>query len=300
MRFDLQDRLDRLAARWPWLRWALGVQRRVGELHGNAMASAITLTAFLSLFPLLLVAIAVLGFVSNSSSNFAHDAIEQLGLTGSAAHTVTRAIATAQRSRRAASVVGLLGLFWGGLGLAGAVATAYNAAWQVNGRGLKDRLYGLAWLVGMGVLLSAAFSTAAIVGLLPNVLASLGIIIGVAANTLAFVWTSWILPNRRVAVRRIVPAAIVGGVGFEVLKILGALVVPRLVQHSSELYGTLGVVFGVLAWLLMLGRLLVYVAVIEVSGWESDHGTEREPAELPKLPDGRSPDTTRAGTSSPA
>lgn len=280
MPFDLQDRLDRLAARRPWLAWALRVQRRSGELHGNTMASAITLIAFISLFPLLLLAIAVVGFVSSSSTDYAHHAVEQLGLTGSAAQTVTTAIATAQQSRRVASVVGLLGLLWVGLALARVLATTYNTVWQVTGRGVKDRLYGLAWLAGMGILLAAAFTAAALVERLPSVLAPLAVIIGICANTLAFVWTSWILPNRRVAVRSIVPAAIVGGVAFEVLTLLGALVVPRLVQHSSELYGTLGVVFGVLTWLLILGRLIVHVAVIEVLGWESDHGTARASVEL--------------------
>ncbi len=273
MPFDLQDRLDRLAARRPWLAWAFRVQRRGGELHANTMASAITLIAFISLFPLLLLAIAVIGFLAGSSNNFAHHAVEQLGLTGSAAHTVTTAIATAQQSKRAASVIGILGLLWAGLGLAGVLATTYNTVWRVAGRGVKDRLYGLAWLAGMGVLLAAAFGAAALVELLPGVLAPVGIIVGVAVNTVAFVWTSWILPNRRVALRYILPAAVVGGVGFEVLTLVGGLVVPRLVQRSSELYGTLGVVFGVLAWMLILGRLIVHVAVIEILSWEADHGT---------------------------
>ena len=47
------------------------------------------------------------------------------------------------------------------------------------------------------------------------------------------------------------------------LKIAASVVVPRMVA-SSELYGPVGVVFAVLAWLLLFGRLVVYAAVVEV------------------------------------
>ena len=86
-------------------------------------------------------------------------------------------------------------------------------------------------------------------------------IISVVANTVGFLWTSWVLPNRRVPLRALVPAALVGGFGLEALKVVGGILVPRLVANSSELYGTIGAVFALLVWLLVLGRLVVYVTV---------------------------------------
>jgi len=61
-------------------------------------------------------------------------------------------------------------------------------------------------------------------------------------------------------------------------------VVPQLVRSSSALYGSIGVVFGMLLWLLVLGRLVVYVAVIEVLSWEKEHGTVDEIVAVPRLP----------------
>ena len=67
--------------RWRPTRLALDVQDRYRELHGGEMASAITLSAFLSLLPLLLVGIAVLGFFSAASSkDLAKEAVDRLGL----------------------------------------------------------------------------------------------------------------------------------------------------------------------------------------------------------------------------
>ena len=66
--------------------------------------------------------------------------------------TLRDTIATAEESRRAASVVGFVGLLWSGLGLVGSLQTACNAAWQVQGRGLLDKLFALRWLAGAAVL----------------------------------------------------------------------------------------------------------------------------------------------------
>src|SRR5438067_400771 len=65
----MKERLDRLGRRWSWLGLVLRVQGRYGELNGNYLAAAITLAGFLSLFPLLLVAFAVLGFLSAGHVN---------------------------------------------------------------------------------------------------------------------------------------------------------------------------------------------------------------------------------------
>ena len=48
----------------PIVATAVGVQERVRDIEGAPLASAVTLTFFLTLFPVLLVAVAVLGFIA--------------------------------------------------------------------------------------------------------------------------------------------------------------------------------------------------------------------------------------------
>lgn len=288
-------RLERLGERWHWLGFVLRVYRRSNELHGGQMAMAITLTAFITLFPLILVAIAVLGFVTAVGNDIPERIVDNLGLTGRAARTVTDAVDTAEQSRRVATVVGVAGLLWSGLRLSRSLAYAYNTAWQVQARGLRDRLYELAWLAGMGVILAAAFGATTAVELLHVGVAPVLLLTAVLVNIGGFVWTSWLLPNRRVGVRALLPAAIFGGVVLEILKVVGTLVVPRIVADSSALYGTIGVVFAVLMWLLVLGRVVVYVAVIEVIHWERTRGTQQTVIEVPALPYSHPVASTRAG-----
>ena len=283
--------------RWRPARLALAVQGRYKELHGRELALAITLSAFLSLLPLLVLGIAVFGFFSAAASkDLAKEAVDRLGLAQSSdtARLITEAMHTAESSRKAASVVGLAGLLWTGLGLVRALQYAWNTAWQVPGRGLRDRAVGLAWLGGAGLLFAGSFVLSAASQLLPWYLAPLGILAGLATGVGLWLWTAHTLPNRRVGWRTLLPGAVVGAAGFEILKVLASFVVPRFVASSSDLYGPVGVVFAVLAWLLLFGRLVAYTAVVEVVLWEERHGTVQLMIEAPARPGVETLGATRA------
>jgi membrane protein len=288
-----------LARRWAWVRTALRVHERFGEVHGGYLASAVTLTAFLSLFPLLLVAVAVLGFVAAGSADVPARIIENLGLTGDAATLVTDAIARAEDTRAAALGIGTLGLLWSGLGLVAALQVALDAVWQVPSRGLKDKAFGLLWLVGAAVIMVLSFGLTTVVNFLPGVLAPLALLLAFLVNLALWLWAMKVLQNHSVGWRALLPGAVFGAVGLEVLKALGAIWVPRAVASSSALYGSIGVVFAVLAWLLFFGRLVVYASVLNVVRWEEDHGTVTAEIELPKLPGEVPVAATRAGEAAP-
>lgn len=171
--------------------------------------------------------------------------------------------------------------------------------WQVQARGIRGRLVAVVWLTGLGILVAATFTALSAIEWIGGLVSGVVVVAGLGLNTSMFLWTSAVLPNRRVPIRALLPAAVIGGVALEVLKVVGTLVVPRLVADSSALYGTLGVVFALLVWLLILGRLVVYVAVIEVVGWERSHGTVSVEIELPRLPGVGIAGATRAGDRTP-
>jgi membrane protein len=297
----VKEKLEGLGERWKWFATVLAVQKRYGELNGNYLSSSVTLSSFLSLFPLLLFAIAILGFFSAGSPTLATDVVEKLGLTGDAAKGITSAIATAERSRKTASVIGIAGLLWSGLGLVAAFQYAINAAWQVTGRGLRDKLSGLLWLAGATLLFSTSFATSAVIRVLPGFLAPLGILAGLSVNLALWLWTFKVLGRREVGWKALLPGAVVGALGLEMLKAVGAFYVPGAVASASALYGTLGVVFATLAWLLFFGRLVVYAAVVNVVRWEEDHGTVILEMEVPRVmgETTEAVDVTRAGETRP-
>jgi membrane protein len=238
------------------------------SVNGRQEAAAITLYGFLALFALAVLAIALVGFLSANDHDVAERIVSYLGLHGSAAKTVTDAVAKAQQSRTTATVVGLLGLVWVGSSFAVAMETAYDNAWGVEQRVVRARLVGLGWLLGAFVLLAAGGFVTSALGTMPTWLAPLVVIVSLTVNTMLWMWTSWVLPTRRVPMKPLIPAAVVGAIGLEILKVLGGFVVPRLVEKSSALYGTIGTVFALIAWLWLFSRLAVIVTILETTqGW---------------------------------
>lgn len=286
--------LGPLAARWPWLETAIRVQERFGELKGGYLASAITLAAFLSLFPLLLFATAVVGWFSVKSFDLAGSVVSELGLSGDAAKAVRSAVSSAAESRRIAGPLGLAGLLWSGLGVVAAIGHAFDEVWQVSGRGWRDKLRGLAWLGGATLVFIGSFVLSAVLRVAPMA-GLLAIPLALAVNLLLWLWTLKQLSGVDVPWRAHLPGALLGAAGLEVLKIVGALYVPHAVASSSALYGSIGTVFATLAWLLFFSRLIVYAATLNVVRWEDEHGTVTAEIELPRHVDVVPVEATRSG-----
>lgn len=243
------------------------IGRRYSELNGRVSAAAITLYGVFALFALCVLAVALVGLFATGNDHVAEDIVRWLGLHGDAATTVIDAVNTAQHSAKVASVVGIVGLLWVGSSFAVSVASAYDVAWGVPSRVTRARLVGLGWLAGSGVLLVVGSFVTAGFAALPVLVAPLVLAVSLAVDTLLWLWTSWILPNRPApAWRELLPGSITGAIGLEVLKVAGAYVVPVLVSRSSAVYGTIGTVFALLAWLWVLGRLVVVVTIVETLG----------------------------------
>jgi membrane protein len=292
----LERLLGPLARRWRAVATALDVQRRYREVHGRLLASGLTLATFLSVFPLILVAIAVLGYVSVNNTHVASDIVSSLGLRGDARTSMTTAIAVAEKSRRLSSLLGVAGLLWTGLGVVSAAQLSIDAVWQQSGRGLRDKGIGVLWLAGSGLLMAVSFAITSGLNFLPPLLAPLVLVVGAAFDAGQFLFTFKVLGSRTAGWRSLLPGSLVGGIGLQVLKGFGSLYLPHAVHGSNQLYGPLlGVIVAILAWLYLFGRLIVYSTVLNVVLWERDHGTVTALIELPELPGVAPAAVTRGG-----
>lgn len=280
----VKAKLQAAGRRFPPLGKVLEVQERYSDLHGNNLAAAVTFQAFISLFPLLLVAVAVIGWVAGDGTDVAGAVVGELGLTGDAKDAVEDAVEAARESKKAASALGLASLLWSGLGLVNALQYGYNQTWQVEARGLKDKAVGVLWLAGAAVIFVGAAAVTTVLRWLPGYVAPLGIVVALGVNFVLWVWTSKILPNTKIPWMAVLPGALFAAIGLEILKVVGAFYVPKMVSNSSQLYGTLGVVFALLAWLFFFGRLIIYSAVLNVVLWEKKEGTVKVVTEVPSQP----------------
>lgn len=267
---------------------ALATHVRVNEIGGGFLASAVTLTVFLSLFPILLVAIAVMGFVSSGDRELGPRLISEFGLTGDAAEFLLEGLASAEQNKASSSIVGALGFLWAAIGVVGAVQHVCDRAWQVSGRGIKDKLVAAGWLLGSLVVLALAIAAGGLVPGLPAWLAPLEVAVGVALGTAFFLWTFKVLTAKSIPWRTHLPGALLGGVGLHLITRLSGFLLGRQIESGSALYGSIAVVFAILAYLLLFGRLLVYSVALNVVLHERAHGTVHVEVSVPRF-DGEVP-----------
>jgi membrane protein len=80
-------------------------------------------------------------------------------------------------------------------------------------------------------------------------------ILGMIASILIFFLIYWILPNRKVPARAVLPTAVVIGLLWEVAKYIYVLVLPRL--DFRAVYGPFYVSVGLMIWAFLSGLLLL-------------------------------------------
>ena len=268
------------------------VQLRIRETRANQLVSGLVLQTFLSLFPLLLVAIAVLGFYAQARQGGSKDVAEQmvknLKLSGDVARLVRENLEAAKSSRRAASVIGGVFLLLSAVKVLGSIAQACDAIWQVPQRGFKDKALGVVWLIGAAVIIAGSVAAVALVKIIP--LALLGVIAGLlgggATGAALFWWTQRIFTNVKVPGKAFVPGAIVGGIGLSLFQLFGAVLVAHFLKSASQLYASLAAVIALLSFLNVFAWLLVLSIVVNVVIWEREHGTVQLAISAPALPRG--------------
>ena len=267
-----------------WVTTAIEVHKRFGEVGGGVSAKAIAFSMFASLLPLLIVGIAVIGFISHSNANFASDAIDKLGLTGSSADTFKSAITASDKNRAATSVIGFLSLLWTGMGLVTAIKAGGDRAWQLADSAFKSLARVAAWLIGLLVLGGAVVASSAFIRFLPGILAPVLLLTGLVVGIALFWWTGWILTAVRLPGATHRPGALVCGTLFYLVTTFGTTYLSGQIAKSSAAFGVIGGIIAILAWFALLGQLIVYSSVVNVVLHERKHGTVTASVSAPALP----------------
>ncbi|GAA2085792.1 YihY/virulence factor BrkB family protein [Actinomadura alba] len=278
---SVRERADRLLRgarrRWPWLDHLARAHERYQERRGDRLAAAVTYFAFLSFFPLLALAYALLGYVvgvSEQARGYLVDAINSV-LPGIAHRLAIEQIAQAKTT---AGVIGLVGLLVIGVAWVEALREALREIWGNDPTGggnfLMRRLGDVGVLVFLGTVLiaSVAVSTFTTSGTdwalhalgldrVPGmgiVLRLLAVAVAICFNTLIFLVLFSRLSGTRAPWRRILRGALFGAIGLEILKLIGTF----LVGHTTRnpVYASFAVVAGLLVWMNLVSRFTLFAA----------------------------------------
>jgi YihY family inner membrane protein len=260
-------RVDELQQQHAPMALVFGVVKKFGDDNGGVLVSNLAYSAFLALFPLLLLLITVLGLVLSAypSAEHAvlHSAFGEFPVVGRQLGSNIHAL---RRSSAVGLTIGLLGLLWGSMGLAQAAMFAMSQVWNVPGPDRPNFLHRLArgvvflGVLGTGLLLSAFLAGFGTFGQHDVALGLLGEVLALAVNVGQYLLAFRVLTPRAVRTRRLIPGAVAGGVAWTILLAVGGYLIGHDLRNDSAIYGLFGMVLGLLAWVYLGAEISIYAA----------------------------------------
>lgn len=253
---------------WPDL---LALARYLGQTEVHTYAFSVAANAILSLFPFIVMMFTVArdifhsSAMANSISGMLHD------LLPSNQDFVVRNMALLVHPRGSVQFASVIMLLISSTGVFLPLEVALNQVWSVG----KNRSYlmnqlvalGLALAVGLMAMLAVVIATAQ-TGIMTFVffhhtdnlafsfINHLFLQIAVAFLSVGmFFVVYWILPNRRLPIRAVLPTAVVIGLAWDFGRLLYILALPHMDLHS--VYGPFEVSVSLMIWAFLTGLLLL-------------------------------------------
>ena len=252
--------------------FVFGVVKKFGDDNGGSLAALLTYYGFLSVFPLLLVTVTILGVVAGSHPALEHtilkSALSEFPVIGNQLGDNIKAL---HRDSPVALTVGLLGLIWGATGICQNAQYAMAQVWnipKISRPGFLPRLGRSALLLVVGAVFIVKSSylsgLATFSGAQGPALRVLGALLSAVVDLALFVFVYRILTPKSVAWRTLVPGSVVAGILWAVLQIGGVFLMDHELKNMSQVYGFFAIVLGVLWWIYLAAQLVVYCAEINV------------------------------------
>jgi membrane protein len=253
-----------------WAAFAFAVFKKYGDDQAGNQAALIAYYGFLSLFPLLLVGVTLLGIVLAHDQSLQHrvlnSALKNFPVIGTQlqknVHSLDRA--------GAGLGLGLVGTFYGARGVASAAQNAFNHCWNVPKSERPGfpfnalRSFGMILVVGGGIVLSTALSSFGSGSHSGAGLRIAAYAVSLVVNFGAF-WLGYRLGTAK-SIRGMDMwlAAIIAAVLWEILQGFGTFLVAHELKNASEVYGTFYFVIGLMWWIYMQAQFTLYALEIDV------------------------------------
>jgi membrane protein len=264
---------DRFQQRHRVLAFPVAVWSKFNADQAGNLAALISYYAFAAIFPLLLILVTVLNIVLKNSPSLRDEllksAVAQYPVIGP---HIKNNLGTIPGTGLPL-LIGIVLLLLGARGVAGAMQNAMCEVWGIK---REDRpgfplsqlwAFALVLTVGIGFVVTTFLSGLA--GGAGHVISSAAAYVGTVVISLVLnvgmFWltfkmaTAWQVPWRHLRT-----GAALAAVCWQVLQVAGGYVVSHQLHRASELYGTFGVVLGLLAWLFLQAEVTLYAAEVDV------------------------------------
>jgi len=259
--------LDRRQQNIRGVRFVAAVYKKFQDDQAGKLAALISYYGFVSLFPLLLVFVTVLGFVLEGDPELQKKIVD--GTLGQFP-VLSNQLHLHLKGSPAALAIGIIGALLAGLGIMGATQHAMDRIWAVPFKERHDfltsKLRGLAMLAVLGTLAVASTAAAGFVGAASHGTAAVvgGVLVAFAFNLVLFGIAFKLLTSADPSWRELAPGVISATVLWQLLQHLGGFYVDHTLKRTQPLYGFFAVVLGLLAWLYLGAQFTVFSAELNV------------------------------------
>ena len=283
----LSKALRTARARRPFLDHLVRTYQRYQADTGDRLAAAVTFYWFLSLFPILLLAISVTGYLLGDSARA--DIVS--GFSGFLPQGVAQTVGdVVTNSKGKAGILGLAGTLLSGLGWIAGLREAIRTIWHQNvqaGNFVVAKVRDTVVLVGLFAVIAASVAVSVVatastdavvsflgIGDLPGVtvitnLLAYGVVGALDVAVFLFLFTG--LARVPSPLQQVLRGAVFGTVVFELVKYAGAKYVAGTTSKGEATYGTFAVVVGLLLFLNLVTRGILLAAAFTVTApYDSD------------------------------
>jgi membrane protein len=261
--------IDDFQKRHRALAFPIAVWRKFSDDQAGNLAALISYYAFLSVFPLLLLLVTVLGILLRGDpalqQKVLSSALSEFPVIGQQLHTNVHSL----NRTGVGLIVGILGTLFGARSLSGALQNAMNTVWEIprferpNFLYAQLRDFAIIGVIGLGIAATTLLSGLGSVGggIAGRVLA---IAAALVVNVGLFLLGLRVATAGPVTVRDLWLGALLAAIVWQVLQSFGLYFVTHSLRHASSLYGVFGLVLGLLAWFYLQARLTLFAVEADV------------------------------------
>ena len=232
-----------------------------GASQAGNYAAALAFAGFLAMFPMILGALSVVGFLIRdpvTEAKFLHVLVQMF--PNSAQPQLLDALSGVKQSAGWMGLVSLVGLIWSASGIFSTMEFALTQIFGTKQRNmLRQKAMGLVMMLLLVMGIGATLAANSIVNLFP--LAWLvSLLIGALVMVTMLILLYRFVPNRTFRLKDVLPGAILAGTLIEVLTL--AFPLYQRISHGFNTYGAqFGLFFLIATWLYLLSQVLLLGAV---------------------------------------
>jgi membrane protein len=285
--------------RHPWFDHLVRAGGRYQRSQGDLMAAGVTYFAFLALVPILLMVASVIGLVLAGDELLKRELFSTIreAFPGAVGQQLVRQLTGAIDGAGFIGLIALSGFLYAGLRTVDKLRIGMELIWKgevdepdVLRDNLQDLLalvaLGAVGLAGLGLTGGVTQATSWVLRLLGladepgyGVLTwVLGIALAMIADTVVFLWLLRVVPSVSYPLRLLLPGALFGAAGLEVLKLIGGYYLSLI--SNSVTASAFGGAVGLLVWINLVARYAFFTAAWTAT-LRSVEAAARRPAKTP-------------------